>query len=56
MGILRPQKHLLVGGVQFLEFLIVSTHVRMIDLGQSLVSRSDLRDMAFGKKLFGRKL
>jgi len=53
MGIFRPQKHLLVGGVQFLEFLGVSSQVRMIDLGQSFVSRPYLRDVAFRKKLLG---
>ena len=55
MGILRPLKHLLVSGIQFLEFLGVSSQVRMIDLGQSFVGRSYLRHVAFGKELLSRE-
>jgi len=41
MGVFRPQQHLCVGIIQFLECLFVSPHVRVVDLCHPFVGRFD---------------
>ena len=51
-----PHKHLVVGFVQLLEFLFISSHVGMIEFCEPLISGLDLRDVALRDQVLSLEL
>lgn len=52
MGVLRPDEHLLMRFIELLEFLRITAHIRMMDLGELLVRRLDPVHVTGGEELF----
>lgn len=52
MRFLRPQEHLLMGVIEFLEFFCIASHIRVVNLGQLFVSGFDSQNMAVREEFF----